>query len=139
VAAAADRGIYAYARQDTTESIQSAIEVAMRRWREHQDLGEQVERLETALERRALIERAKGIIMERHSLEARPAFDLIRDHARSHNRNRGASSAGSNRSISRRSTSNRNTSSSPNAMSTRARVNASPTIRTTPDITSAES
>jgi AmiR/NasT family two-component response regulator len=86
VARAAESGIYAYARQDTTESIQSAIEVAIRRWRERQELGEQVARLEGALERRALIERAKGILMERHGIEARAAFDLIREHARSNNR-----------------------------------------------------
>jgi AmiR/NasT family two-component response regulator len=86
VAAAADRGIFAYARQETTDSIQSAIEVAMRRWREHQELSEQVERLEGALQRRALIERAKGILMERHSIDDRAAFELLRDHARSNNR-----------------------------------------------------
>jgi two-component system, response regulator PdtaR len=86
VAAAADRGIFAYARQETTESIQSAIEVAMRRWREQHELSEKVERLEGALQRRALIERAKGILMERHSLADRAAFELLREHARSNNR-----------------------------------------------------
>ncbi len=86
VAEAAARGIFAYARQETTDSIQSAIEVAMRRWRDHQALGEQVERLEGALERRALIERAKGILMERHDLDDRAAFELLREHARSNNR-----------------------------------------------------
>jgi AmiR/NasT family two-component response regulator len=86
VAAAAERGIFAYARQETTDSIQSAIEVAMRRWREHHDLEAQVERLENALERRALIERAKGIIMERHNVDDRMAFQRVREHARSTNR-----------------------------------------------------
>jgi AmiR/NasT family two-component response regulator len=86
VAQAADRGIFAYARQETTESIQSAIEVAMRRWRDQHALNEQVERLEGALQRRALIERAKGILMERHDLDDRAAFGLLRDHARSNNR-----------------------------------------------------
>jgi AmiR/NasT family two-component response regulator len=86
VAAAAERGIFAYARQETVESIQSAIEVAMRRWREQRELSEQVERLEGALQRRALIERAKGILMERHSISDRAAFELLREHARSNNR-----------------------------------------------------
>jgi AmiR/NasT family two-component response regulator len=86
VAEAAERGIFAYARQETTESIQSAIEVAMPRWREHQELTEQVERLQNALERRALIERAKGILMERHNLDDRAAFQRVREHARSTNR-----------------------------------------------------
>jgi AmiR/NasT family two-component response regulator len=86
VAAAADRGIFAYARQETADSIQAAIEVAMRRWREHHDLSQQVERLENALERRALIERAKGILRERHNLDDRAAFQRVREHARSTNR-----------------------------------------------------
>ena len=58
----------------------------MRRWREHHELEAQVERLENALERRALIERAKGILMERHSLDDRAAFQRVREHARSTNR-----------------------------------------------------
>lgn len=86
VAEAAERGIFAYARQETAESIQAAIEVAMRRWREQQALHQQVERLEGALERRALIERAKGILMERHGVDDRAAFQLLREHARSNNR-----------------------------------------------------
>jgi two-component system, response regulator PdtaR len=86
VAEAAERGIFAYARQETAESIQAAIEVAMRRWREQHALHQQVERLEGALERRALIERAKGILMERHDIDDRAAFELLREHARSNNR-----------------------------------------------------
>jgi AmiR/NasT family two-component response regulator len=86
VRAAAERGIYAYAREGIAESIQSAIEVAVRRHAEKRELSEQVERLETALERRALIERAKGILMERHGVGEREAFDRLRDHARSRNR-----------------------------------------------------
>jgi AmiR/NasT family two-component response regulator len=86
VAQAAARGIYAYARAGTVESIQSAIEVAVRRHAEKRALTEQVQRLESALERRAMIERAKGIIMERQSVSEREAFDRLRDHARSRNR-----------------------------------------------------
>ena len=86
VSAAAKRGIYAYAREVMADSIQSAIEVAVRRQAEKRELAEQVERLETALERRALIERAKGILMERHNIGEREAFDRLRDHARSRNR-----------------------------------------------------
>ena len=86
VSEAAKRGIYAYAREGMADSIQSAIEVAVRRQAEKRELAEQVERLETALERRALIERAKGILMERHNIGEREAFDRLRDHARSRNR-----------------------------------------------------
>jgi AmiR/NasT family two-component response regulator len=86
VAAAADRGLVAYSRFGEAESIQSAIEVAIRRHAEKLALVDQVQRLETALERRALIERAKGILMERHEVDERKAFDRLRDHARSRNR-----------------------------------------------------
>jgi AmiR/NasT family two-component response regulator len=62
--------------------VQAAIEVAMRRYREARRLSEKVEQLETALERRMVIERAKGILMERHGVDERAAFELLRDHAR---------------------------------------------------------
>ena len=45
-----------------------------------------VGQLESALERRSVIERAKGILMERHGVDEREAFDLMRDHARSQSR-----------------------------------------------------
>src|SRR3954453_21341418 len=86
VGAAAERGIYAYAREGMADSIQSAIEVAVRRHADKLRLAEQVERLESALARRAQIERAKGILMERHGVGERQPFDLLRDHARSRNR-----------------------------------------------------
>ena len=47
---------------------------------------EKVEQLQTALERRSVIERAKGILMERHGVDDRGAFELLRDHARSSSR-----------------------------------------------------
>jgi AmiR/NasT family two-component response regulator len=86
VGAAARRGIYAYAREGMADSIQAAIEVAVRRHEDKRRLVEQVERLESALERRAVIERAKGILMERHNIGEREAFERLRSHARSHNR-----------------------------------------------------
>lgn len=79
---AAERGISAYVQSLDPESIQAAIEVAMRRHREASRLNDKVEQLETALARRAVIERAKGILMERHSIAERAAFELLRDHAR---------------------------------------------------------
>jgi len=83
---AADRGIHAYARPITTDSVQGALEVAIRRHAEQAELTEAVDQLETALERRALIERAKGILMERHSVDERAAFELLRAKARSTSR-----------------------------------------------------
>jgi AmiR/NasT family two-component response regulator len=83
---AAERGIYAAVRDGDPDAIQSAIEIALRRHAETERLVEQVDRLEGALERRAVIERAKGILMERHGIGDREAFDRMRAHARSNNR-----------------------------------------------------
>jgi AmiR/NasT family two-component response regulator len=86
VARAADRGISAWIESTTPTSVQGAIEVALRRYQETERLEEKVGQLESALERRSVIERAKGILMERHGLGEREAFDLMRDHARSQSR-----------------------------------------------------
>jgi len=86
VARAAERGISAYVESEDPQQLQAAIEVAIRRYREAARLNEKVEQLESALDRRAVIERAKGILMERHTVDERSAFGLLRDHARAGNR-----------------------------------------------------
>ena len=86
VARAADRGIAAFVESNDPREVQASIEVTVRRYREAARLNEKVEQLETALERRAVIERAKGILMERHGTDDKAAFQLMRDHARSGNR-----------------------------------------------------
>jgi response regulator NasT len=83
---AAERGIFAIARDGDEDALRDAIEIARQRHAESLRLIEQVDRLESALERRAVIERAKGILMERHSVAEREAFDRLRSHARSRNR-----------------------------------------------------
>jgi AmiR/NasT family two-component response regulator len=82
LARAADRGIAAYVESMDPESVQGAIEVAVRRYRDASRLHEKVDQLEGALERRGVIERAKGILMERHGIGERQAFELLRDHSR---------------------------------------------------------
>ena len=86
VARAAERGISAYVESNDPQHVQASIEVAIRRYREAARLNEKVGQLESALERRAVIERAKGIIMERHGVGEREAFERLRDHSRSSNR-----------------------------------------------------
>lgn len=84
VARAAERGVAAYTQANGPEALQSALELAVRRHAEAGRLAEEVQQLETALERRAVIERAKGVLMERHGLGQREAFERLRSHARSH-------------------------------------------------------
>ena len=82
VARAAERGISAWVASNEPAAVQAAIEVAIRRYRDERRLAGKVEQLETALERRTVIERAKGILMERHGVDDRAAFEMLRDHAR---------------------------------------------------------
>jgi AmiR/NasT family two-component response regulator len=76
---AAKRGIFAYITHGEAEQLQSSIDIVLRRFAEFQSL-------EGAFGRRALIERAKGILMERHDVDEEQAFELLRTHARSSNR-----------------------------------------------------
>jgi AmiR/NasT family two-component response regulator len=76
---AAKRGVFAYITDRPGEDWQSAIDIGLRRFGEYQDL-------EDAFERRALTERAKGILMERHSVDEATAFGMLRDHSRATNR-----------------------------------------------------
>lgn len=85
-ARAADRGIDAQAQPDDPGAIQSAIEVALRHHAEVERLEAKVDQLEGALARRAVIERAKGILMERHDVDDRTAFERLRTHARTERR-----------------------------------------------------
>jgi response regulator NasT len=77
---AAKRGIFAYiADGDDPEELQSSIDIVLRRFAEYHDL-------EGAFGRRAVTERAKGILMERHGIDEGAAFSMLRDHARRNNR-----------------------------------------------------
>jgi response regulator NasT len=83
---AARRGVYAYARLETAEAVQGAIEVAMARHAEMAKLSDKVDQLEGAIDRRAIIERAKGILMERHAVSEQEAFEKLRAASRASNR-----------------------------------------------------
>jgi AmiR/NasT family two-component response regulator len=76
---AARRGVFAYLVDGDPESLQSALDITLRRFSEFHGL-------QGAFGRRAVIERAKGIMMERHQLDEQHAFELLRDHARSTHR-----------------------------------------------------
>jgi AmiR/NasT family two-component response regulator len=76
---ASKRGVFAYITDADAKEWQSSIDIVLRRFAEYHDL-------EGAFGRRALTERAKGILMERHSIDEPTAFDMLREHARSTNR-----------------------------------------------------
>jgi AmiR/NasT family two-component response regulator len=75
VAEAARRGVFAYATDDDPEEDwQNAIEIALRRFAQLHDL-------EDAFAKRAITERAKGILIERHSVSEFQALAMLRDRA----------------------------------------------------------
>jgi AmiR/NasT family two-component response regulator len=76
---ASKRGIFAYITDAEAKDWQSSIDIVLRRFAEYHDL-------EGAFGRRAVTERAKGILMERHSVDEPTAFDMLREHSRSTNR-----------------------------------------------------
>ena len=76
---ASKRGVFAYITDADAVDWQSSIDIVLRRFAEYHDL-------EGAFGRRATIERAKGILMERHSVDDVSAFGMLRDHSRSANR-----------------------------------------------------
>jgi AmiR/NasT family two-component response regulator len=76
---ASKRGVFAYITDADVRDWQSSIDIVLRRFAEYHDL-------EGAFGRRAITERAKGILMERHSVDETRAFTLLREHARDNNR-----------------------------------------------------
>src|SRR5438034_2155868 len=73
---AARRGIFAYVtHEEDPGELQSSMDIVLRRFAEYHNL-------EGAFGRRALLERAKGILMERHSIDERDAFEILRQEAR---------------------------------------------------------
>jgi AmiR/NasT family two-component response regulator len=76
---ASKRGVFAHISDADVEDWQSSIDIVLRRFTEYHEL-------EGAFGRRALIERAKGILMERHSIDDGAAFEMLRERSRADNR-----------------------------------------------------
>src|SRR6188472_1907456 len=76
---ASKRGVFAHISDEDVEDWQSSIDIVLRRFAEYHDL-------QGAFGRRALIERAKGILMERHAVDDAGAFELLRERSRVDNR-----------------------------------------------------
>ncbi len=76
---ASKRGVFAHISDADVDDWQSAIDITLRRFAEYHEL-------EGAFGRRALTERAKGILMERHAINEATAFELLREHSRIDNR-----------------------------------------------------
>ena len=71
---AAKRGVFAYIIDTGPDELESALDIALRRFAEYHSL-------QGAFGRRAAIEQAKGILMARHAIDAVSAFGMLRDHS----------------------------------------------------------
>jgi AmiR/NasT family two-component response regulator len=76
---ASKRGVFAHISDNDTEDWQSSIDIVLRRFAEYTELR-------GAFGRRAMIERAKGILMERHGIDEAAAFEMLRSQSRTSNR-----------------------------------------------------
>jgi len=76
---ASKRGVFAHISDADVDEWQSSIDIVLRRFAEYHEL-------EGAFGRRALIECAKGILMERHAIDGTRAFEMLREHSRMDNR-----------------------------------------------------
>ena len=74
VSEAAKRGVFGYITDGDGAQLQGAIDIALSRFAEYHTL-------EGAFGRRAVIERAKGILMERHGAGDTAAFEMLREHS----------------------------------------------------------
>src|SRR5919198_4441510 len=71
---AAKRGIFAHIVDGEMSELQSTLDIVLRRFAEFHNL-------EGAFGRRAIIERAKGILMAVHGIDEQQAFELLRTHS----------------------------------------------------------
>lgn len=80
---AADHSLEILHLPGSPEAVAQVIAVAASRLEERRELERRVGEIDGIIERRSTIEQAKGILMERHGLDATQAFDELRSHARS--------------------------------------------------------
>jgi AmiR/NasT family two-component response regulator len=84
---ASEAGAVAYLMKPfRKEDLAPALEVAVRRFRQIQSQSQEIANLKEALETRKLIERAKGILMDRMKLTEEEAFKRIHFQARNQNK-----------------------------------------------------
>jgi len=84
---ASETGALAYLMKPfRKEDLSPALEVAVRRFREIQSKNKEIDDLKETLETRKIIERAKGILMDRHNMSEEEAFKRIHFQARNQNK-----------------------------------------------------
>lgn len=75
---AGEAGVYYYlVKPFKPTDLRPAVEITLSRWREHLALEKEAKDLEERLETRKLVDRAKGILMDRFGLKESEAFRRI--------------------------------------------------------------
>jgi len=84
---ATDTGALAYLMKPfRKEDLAPALEMAVRRFRQIRSQQREIDDLKETLETRKIIERAKGILMDRHHMSEEEAFKRIHFQARNQNK-----------------------------------------------------
>ena len=79
---AKDSGVMGYLVKPVQESsLMPAIEIALSRWQERQDMEDELDKLKDNLEMRKTLDRAKGILMAAHHLSEQEAYRRIQKYA----------------------------------------------------------
>jgi len=79
---AKDSGVMGYLVKPVQESsLMPAIEIALSRWQERQDMEVELDKLKDNLEMRKTLDRAKGILMAAHHLSEQEAYRRIQKYA----------------------------------------------------------
>ena len=81
---AKDSGVLAYLVKPVQESnLFPAMEIALSRWQEMQDLEDQLVKVKDSLENRKILDRAKGILMDAYNITESEAFRRIQKYSMS--------------------------------------------------------
>jgi AmiR/NasT family two-component response regulator len=82
----AQRGLVVQAAKLEPDAVANALQLARTRAEQLSTLTERLRDAEERIQRRAVIERAKGVLMERHDIDEPEAYELLRRHARQERR-----------------------------------------------------
>ncbi len=84
---AGDAGALAYLTKPfRKEDLGPAVQIAVQRFKQIQAQSKEIDQLKETIETRKLIERAKGILMDRHNMSEEEAFKRIHYQARNQNK-----------------------------------------------------
>jgi response regulator NasT len=82
LADAAERDLVAQAAPQEVDGLANAVRLAWTRAKRVRTVSERLRAAEEQLRRRAVVERAKGVLMERHGVAEAEAYAMLRRHAR---------------------------------------------------------